>query len=151
LKVARTVVVVLTPVAFGAGAMPVTVGLVVSAATLFTVTATDADAVLPAASRAIAVSVWLAFEAVVVFHATEYGATTSSAPRLTPSTLNCTPATPTLSEAEAETVTALPETVAPSAGAVKETVGRVESGVATVNVKSPATVALPAASALVTW
>ena len=45
-----------------------------------------------------------------------------------PSSLNCTPATPTLSEAVAETVTAVPETVAPLAGVVRETVGGVVSG-----------------------
>ena len=52
----------------------------------------------------------------------------SSAPRLVvPSSLNCTPATPTLSEAEAVTVNAVPETVAPLVGAVIETVGGVAS------------------------
>jgi hypothetical protein len=52
----------------------------------------------------------------------------SSPPRLVvPSSLNSTTATPTLSEAVAETVTAVPETVAPLAGAVRETVGGVVS------------------------
>ena len=41
--------------------------------------------------------------------------------------LNCTPATATLSEALAETVTEAPETVEASAGAVRETVGAVVS------------------------
>src|SRR5207245_4055284 len=45
-----------------------------------------------------------------------------SAPRFAPSSLNCTPTTPTLSVARAETVT-VPETVAPAAGAVIDTVG----------------------------
>ena len=43
----------------------------------------------------------------------------SSAPRLAPSSLNWTPATPTLSEAEAEIVI-VPETVEPLAGEVME-------------------------------
>src|SRR2546421_5792388 len=47
----------------------------------------------------------------------------SSAPRLLPSSLNCTPATPTLSDALAETVTEEPESVALLLGAVSETVG----------------------------
>src|SRR5207249_366460 len=75
--------------------------------------------VFPAASRATAVRVWTLFEAAVVFQDTEYGAVVSSAPRLAPSNLNCTPATPTLSELEAESVTA-PETVQPLAGGVPE-------------------------------
>ena len=57
----------------------------------------------------------------------EYGDAVSSAPRAAPSSRNCTPATPTLSLAVAETVTAEPETVAPLAGAVIETVGGVVS------------------------
>ena len=47
-----------------------------------------------------------------------------------PSTLNCTPTTPTLSDALAETVM-LPVTVAPAAGAVIATVGGVVSAGAT--------------------
>ena len=50
----------------------------------------------------------------------------SSAPTFVPSTLNCTPATPTLSEAFADTVTVFC-TVALFAGAVMETVGAVVS------------------------
>src|SRR2546428_12374863 len=46
----------------------------------------------------------------------------SSAPRLTPSSLNWTPTTPTLSVAFADTVI-VPETVAPADGAVMETIG----------------------------
>ena len=41
--------------------------------------------------------------------------------------MNWTPATPTLSEAVAESVAAEPETVAPDTGAVSETVGGVVS------------------------
>src|SRR5439155_27238 len=88
---------------------------------------------LPAASRARAVSVWIPFPAVVVFHATEYGALVSSAPRAAPSRKNWTPATPTLSEAVAVTATG-PETVAPLAGAVMLMVGGVVSAFATVTV-----------------
>src|SRR3989344_9303700 len=84
------------------------------------------EAVLPAASFATALMVCAPLLAVVEFHAIEYGAVVSSAPTFVPSTLNCTPTTPTLSGALAEMVT-VPETVAPSAGAVRETVGLVVS------------------------
>ena len=57
---------------------------------------------------------------------TVYGATVSSAPRLEPSSLNWTPATPTLSDAFAPTDT-VPETTAPAAGAVTATAGFVVS------------------------
>src|SRR3989344_6415154 len=84
------------------------------------------EAVLPAASRATALRLWVPLVAVVESQEMEYGAVVSSAPTLAPSTLNCTPVTPTLSDALAEMVT-VPETVAPSAGAVRETVGLVVS------------------------
>ena len=94
---------------------------------MLTVTLTTvAVLVLPAASRATAVSVCAAFVAVAVFQLVEYGAAVSSAPRFWPSSLNCTPATPTSSEAVAVTFTD-PESVAPWAGAVTDTDGRVES------------------------
>src|SRR5688572_20761618 len=94
---------------------------------LLTVTETAALIVrLPAASRATAVSVWLPFGAVVVSHVVENGAVVSSAPRSPPSRLNCTPATPTLSDALAETPTG-PETVAPGSGAEIATAGAVVS------------------------
>ena len=51
----------------------------------------------------------------------------SSAPRLLPSKRNCTPTTPTLSDAVAVTLI-VPETVAPFAGAVSEMAGAVVSG-----------------------
>ena len=51
----------------------------------------------------------------------------SSAPRLSPSSLNWTPTTPTLSEALAVTVM-VPETVEPDEGDVMLTVGGVVSG-----------------------
>src|SRR5439155_14591588 len=107
-----------------------------------TLTAAAVD-VLPAASRATAVSVWLPLAAAVVSHVTAYGALVTSTPRLTPSTLNCTPATPTLSEALATICTA-PDTDALAAGEVNDTDGAVPSSV--VNAKSPESARLPAAS-----
>src|SRR5919199_6196737 len=93
-------------------------------ATLDTVTVTALDVVAcPAASRATAVSVCRPFAAVDVSHVTPYGAVASSAPRFVPSSLNCTPATPTSSDALADTATPAPETVLPSTGAVIETEG----------------------------
>src|SRR5439155_5912905 len=88
-----------------------------------TVTLTGAEvALLPAASRATAVKVCEPFEAEVVFQEIEKGEAVSSAPRLAPSSLSWTPATPTLSEAVAETVI-VPETDEAEVGAVIETVG----------------------------
>src|SRR5215207_11563486 len=75
-----------------------------------TVSATGAEVVeLFDGSRATAVSVWPPFDAVVVVHETEYGADVSSPPRFAPSSLNCTPATASLSPAVAVTLT-VPET-----------------------------------------
>src|SRR6185436_2013683 len=80
---------------------------------LVTVTVTPvAVAVLPAASRALAESVCVPLEVAVEFQAMEYGAVVTSAPVATPSSRNCTPATPTLSAAVADMVTALPVAVA---------------------------------------
>ena len=62
-----------------------------------------------------------------VFHAMAHGAAVFSAPRLAPSSLNCTPTTATSSDALAETLTEEPETVAPLAGAVIATTGAVAS------------------------
>src|SRR5207244_10696398 len=119
-----------------------TVGGVVSFAT---VTLTAAEVVrLPAASRAMAVSVWAPLAAVVVVQDTEYGAAVTSAPRLAPSSLNCTPPTPTLSAAVAVTET-VPATVLPAIGAVMETVGGVVSVVA-VTLTAAEVARLPAAS-----
>src|SRR5439155_16121785 len=78
--------------------------VIVGAFTTVTLTAVEV-AVLPAASRAKAVRVCAPALAVVVSQETEYGVAVSSAPRFTPSSLNCTPTTPTLSVAVAETVT----------------------------------------------
>src|SRR3989442_1790108 len=103
-----------------------------SGGALSTVTVTAVEgAVLPAASRATAVRLWAPLATRVVFQEIEYGAAVISAPRLAPSSLNCTPTTPTLSVALAETVI-VPETVAPATGAVSATVGGVVSGGAAV-------------------
>src|SRR5467141_3104277 len=119
--------------------------IVTVGATLSTVTVTGAEVVrLPAASRAIAVMVCEPLLAPVVFQGTEYGAAVSSAPALTPSNWNCTPTTPTLSEALAVTVI-VAETVAPEAGEVMLTVGAVVS-LNTVTVTGAEVVRLPAAS-----
>src|SRR6266850_5996757 len=116
---ADTVTAVPDTVAPLAGAVIETTGGVVSA--LFTVTVIAvAVFVLPAASRATAVSVWLPLEAVVVFQVRWNGLAPSSEPRLPPSSLNWTPTTPTLSDAAAETMTLVPDTVTPLAGAVIE-------------------------------
>src|SRR5882672_3402718 len=112
-----------------AGAVRLTAGGVVSGGgALFTVTVTEAEVVrLPAASRATALKVCAPLPTLPVFHETENGALVSSAPSATPSLKNCTPATPTLSEAFADTVM-VPDTVAPFAGAVRLTAGGVVSG-----------------------
>src|SRR3989475_11262940 len=73
-----------------------------------------------------------------------YGAAVTSAPRFAPSSLSCTPTTPTLSVALAETVT-VPATVTPAAGAVIDTVGGVVS-LKTVTLTAAAVAAVPAAS-----
>src|SRR5205809_7748556 len=83
----------------------------ISGGVLSTVTPTAAAvAVFPAASRATAVRLCVPLAAMVVFQETEYCATESSAPRLTTSSLNCTPATPTVPAAEVEPASAVPET-----------------------------------------
>ena len=78
--------------------------------------------------------------AVVVSQVIVYGETMSSFARFTPSSLNCTPTTPTLSDAVAETITLVSETVAPLAGAVRETMGAIVSAV---EVKVAVTVVFP--------
>src|SRR5205823_3916632 len=88
-----------------AGEVTETDGAVVS---LKTVTVTAPEVVLlPAASRATAVSTCEALVAVLVSQETTKGAAVTSAPRLAPSSLNCTPTTPTLSAAFALTLTLL--------------------------------------------
>src|SRR5207249_5184679 len=122
----------------GAGEEMEMVGGVLSTVTL----TAAAVAVFPAASRATAVKLWFPLEAKMLFHETEYGAAVTSAPRLAPSSLNCTPRTPTLSVALAETVIG-PATEAPARGAVSETVG---GALSTVTVTPAAVAVLPAAS-----
>ena len=82
-----------------------------------------------------------------MFQETEYGDVVSSAPKLAPSTWNCTLATATLSLAFA-VIEMVELTVAPFAGAVIETVGGVVSGLLllTVTVTVALVVLLPAAS-----
>src|SRR2546427_8842183 len=94
------------------------------------VTLVDADvARLFEVSRARAAGVCVElFDRVVVSQPIVYGGVVTSAPNATPSTRNCTPATPTLSEAVAVTAT-VPLTVAPFAGAVTLTAGGVVSTV----------------------
>src|SRR6185312_5336136 len=105
-----------------------TVGGTVSA--LKTLTVMGADVVrLPARSRATAVIVCVPFCVSVEFQLMLYRLAVSSAPRLTPSILNCTPAIPRLSLADADTVTAFPLMFAPLDGAVSNTVGAERSGV----------------------
>src|SRR2546428_14029510 len=82
----------------------------------------------------------------VVFQEIAKGAEVSSAPRVAPSSLNWTPATPTLSEADAATGTAEPDTVAPLAGAVSKTVGGVVSVLATVTLTAAGVAGVPAAA-----
>jgi len=117
------------------GMAPVTicpeVGLVMATAgatrSLLTVKLTPAEVVLlPAASRAVAATVWVPFERALVSSETVYGAAVSSAPRSAPSSRSRTPATPTLSLAAAVTLM-VPETVWPAVGLLMETVGAVWS------------------------
>src|SRR5207248_1946900 len=119
-----------------------TVGAVESLETV-TVTA-GAVAVLPAASRATAVSVWEPLLAVAVFHETEYGGGVNATPRLAPSSLTSTPPTPTLSASVAVTLTVL-YTLSLHDALPILTVGAVES-LETVTVTAGAVAVLPAAS-----
>lgn len=100
-----------------------------------TVTAVEV-ARLPDVSRATATMDFDPLDVAVLSQVTAYGEDVSSAPIITPPTLNVTPATAVSSDAVAESVMDAPETVAPSAGAVSETVGAVVSDAA-------ATVGLP--------
>jgi hypothetical protein len=113
-----------------AGAVTDTPGGVVSAGgtpELEIVTVTTGEvARLPAPSRASAVSVWIPFATLVVSHAIVKGPLRSSAPTATPSSLNCTPATATLSAALADRLI-VPVTVALLAGDDRTTVGGVVS------------------------
>src|SRR5206468_5268058 len=114
---------------------------------LATVTVTAAEVVVfPAASRATAVRVCEPLLTAVVSQEREYVLVESSGPRFAMSSLNCTPTTPTLSEAVAETVM-VPETELLAAGAATDTAGGVVSGGGGVmKVESPDTARFPAAS-----
>src|SRR3989344_1461004 len=104
---------------------------------LSTVTPTGLEVVaFPAASRATAVIVCGLFAKVLVFHLIEYGVVVASAPTFVPSTLNCTPTTPTLSEAVALMVIVL-EATESIAGVVRETVGAMVSSEGGVHVPVP--------------
>src|SRR2546427_13054752 len=96
---------------------------------IVTVTADDVPW-SPAASRAIAVSVYVPGARPAGSNVVEYGVVVSSAPRLSPLTLNCTPTTPTLSVALAVTVIGA-VTVVPFVGAVIVTVGADVTGTVT--------------------
>jgi len=126
-------------------------GGVVSGAELLTVTVTPALVVeLFDVSVAIARRVCDPLLVVVVFQEKEYGAVVSRPPAFTPSSWNCTLATPTLSEAVAVTLT-VPETVAAFAGAVMDTVGGVVSGAVLFTLTAtPALVAVFAAESVAT-
>src|SRR5947209_19444404 len=96
-------------------------------AALDTVTADATDVlVFPDSSRATAVSACDPSATVVVFQLIAYGTAVASATG-TPSTMNCTPTTATLSDASALTV-AVPLTDAPSVGELTFTAGGVVSG-----------------------
>ena len=114
-------------VAPAAGAVTDTVGATVSRPVLLLVllivTVTGDEVVaLPAASRATARNVCAPFAADVVVHATWKGAAVASVPIDDPSKVNQTPATPTLSEADADIVT-VPDSTEPDDGDETETVG----------------------------
>jgi len=84
--------------------------------------------VFPAASLATAVRTWVRPSANLdVLTVMEYGAEVAVPSVVAPSNLNSTFATPTLSEAEAETMI-LPNTLDPALGLVNATVGGMVSG-----------------------
>src|SRR6185503_3807490 len=104
--------------AFGAAQVMVGVSLF---AAIVMLTAVDVVC-RPAASRARAAIVCAPLVALVESQLIEYGNAVNSGPIATPSSRNCTPTTPTSSDAFAATTTLTPET-APLAGAVIDTVG----------------------------
>ena len=121
-----------------------------STAGLLTVTLTGLEVVvLPAASRATAVRVCVPLATLLVAQLALQGAEPSSAPSAAPSTRNCTPATPTLSDALAVT-SSVPLTVAPPAGAEMLTLGAAVSAVTAACASFDAGPTLPAASSAVT-
>ena len=119
-------------------------------AVLLTVTLTAVEvAVLPAASLATAVRLCTPLLTVVVFQVMVKGLEVSSEPKLEPSSLNCTPTTPTLSVAVALTATEVPVTVALLLGAVRLTEGLVVSSTSGVPVTVTVVVAVLEPAALV--
>ena len=100
---------------------------------------------LPAASRARAVTEWAPSATARESQMNENGASVSSAPTAAPSTRNCTPETPTLSDASADSVT-IAQTVAPLAGAVTVTDGGAVSALLTMTLIEVETPRLPASS-----
>ena len=136
-----------------AGKTMLTVGGVVSMAAIDTLT--EAELVLPAASNAVAITVWLpgvdCAEFGAIVHVKPQGAAVLIA-ITTPSIVNWTLVTPTLSDAAALTVTA-PVTGEPLAGETMLTVGGVVS-MAAIDTLTEAELVLPAASnavAVTTW
>ena len=115
-----------------------------------TVTVTGAEGVvLFDVSRATAVSVCVPFATEFVVHETVYGELVISPSMLLPSTLNWTPATATLSDADAVTVIVL-ETVVPPVGDVNDTVGGIVSAVTVAVAWFGLGLMLPAASSACT-
>src|SRR5688572_2632644 len=111
-----------------------------------TVTVTAAErVVLPAPSRARAVSACDPLTDVVVSQLAEYGALVSSPPSAAPSRKNWTPATVTSSDAFAVTLID-PNSVAPPPGEVIASVGGVVSVFATVTATAADVVVFPAPS-----
>jgi hypothetical protein len=108
------------------GEVMATVGAVVSATVLLTLTVTDLLTVLPAASAARAVRVCAPFETVAEFHPSDHDVVPEAALHAPPSTDTDTDTTPTLSELEPATLT-WPATVADAAGDEMESVGAVVS------------------------
>src|SRR5712691_3218386 len=139
----------IVPATVASGArFSVTVGGALSFAT---VTRMPVAVSWPAASRAIADTVWVPLETLAVFHTSSYGAAPTSGPIGAPSIVNRTPVTPMSSVAAASTAT-VPARIAPGTGVVNATVGG-SASLATVTLMT-LELSLPAASwatAVNTW
>src|SRR5262245_41660389 len=97
--------------------------IILPPAMLLTITVTGiALVLLPAASLATAPNVCGLLAVRKVFQLVRNGGPEMSGPKTSPSSSNCTPATPTLSEASA-LITITPETLALSTGVVRVTTG----------------------------
>ena len=126
----------------GTDVNPITLGTVVMFAT---VTTTDAEvAVLPAASCATALRLWLPSAPSVVSQNAWNGGACNSGPIGVAPSKKLTPVTPMLSEADALTSTS-PDTVPPS-GAAMLTLGAATSGAATVTMTLTTPIAVCAAA-----